>query len=115
VSKPVLQIIVASTRPGRVGLPVAQWFQRFAEAGDEFEVELVDLADVALPLLDEPNHPIARQYTQPRTMAWSETVDRADAFVIVHPEYNHSFNAAIKNALDHLHSEWNYKPVGFVS
>lgn len=115
MSKPVLQIIVASTRPGRVGLPVAQWFQRFAEASDEFEVELVDLADVALPLLDEPNHPIARQYTQPRTIVWSETVDRGDAFVIVHPEYNHSFNAAIKNALDHLHGEWNYKPVGFVS
>ena len=35
--------------------------------------------------------------------------------MIVHPEYNHSYNAAIKNALDYLHVEWNYKPVGFVS
>jgi NAD(P)H-dependent FMN reductase len=115
VSKPILQIIIASTRPGRVGLPVAQWFRRFAERQDAFEVELVDLAEVDLPLFDEPNHPIARQYTHPRTIAWAETVGRADAFVIVHPEYNHSYNAAIKNALDFLHVEWNYKPVGFVS
>ena len=42
-------------------------------------------------------------------------MDRADAFVFVIPEYNHSFNAAIKNALDYLHTEWAYKPVGFVS
>jgi NAD(P)H-dependent FMN reductase len=115
VSKPTLQIIVASTRPGRVGLPVAQWFERFAERQDAFDVELVDLATVALPLFDEPNHPIARQYTTAHAIAWSETIDRGDAFVIVHPEYNHSYNAAIKNALDYLHVEWNYKPVGFVS
>ena len=113
--KPTLQIIIASTRPGRVGLPVAQWFAEFAEHQDVFEIELVDLAEVDLPLFDEPDHPIARRYTRPETIAWSETVDRADAFVIVHPEYNHSYNAAIKNALDYLHVEWNYKPVGFVS
>ena len=110
-----LQIIVASTRPGRVGLPVARWFEEVADRHDAFDVEWVDLAVVGLPLLDEPNHPIARKYTQPHTIAWSETVARGDAFVIVHPEYNHSYNAAIKNALDYLHAEWNYKPVGFVS
>jgi len=115
MSKPTLQIIVASTRPGRVGLSVARWFQGVAEAADTFDVELVDLAEVNLPLLDEPNHPLAQDYTQPHTVAWAETISRADAFVIVHPEYNHSYNAAIKNALDYLYVEWNYKPVGFVS
>jgi NAD(P)H-dependent FMN reductase len=115
VSKPVLQIIVASTRPGRVGLPVAKWFESVAREQGAFEVELVDLAEVDLPLLDEPAHPKARQYQNAHTIAWSETVDRADAFVFVIPEYNHSYNAAIKNALDYLHTEWSYKPVGFVS
>ncbi len=113
--KPVLQIIIGSTRPGRVGLPVAQWFEGAAREQAAFEIELIDLAEVALPLFDEPGHPIARQYMHPHTIAWSESVDRADAFVFVIPEYNHSYNAAIKNALDFLHSEWNYKPVGFVS
>ena len=115
MSKPTLQIIVASTRPGRVGLSVAHWFQRAAEAADTFEVELVDLAEVDLPLFDEPNHPIAQDYTHPHTVAWAETIARGDAFAIVHPEYNHSYNAAVKNALDYLHVEWNYKPVGLVS
>ena len=115
MSKPILQIIIGSTRPGRVGLPVAQWFDGVAREQGAFDVELLDLAEVALPLLDEPGHPVARQYVHPHTVAWSETIDRGDAFVIVHPEYNHSFNAALKNALDYLHAEWNYKPVGFVS
>jgi len=115
VSKPVLQVIIASTRPGRVGLPVARWFEGIASRQGDFDVELIDLAEVALPLLDEPGHPLAGQYMHPHSMAWSETIDRGDAFVLVHPEYNHSYNAALKNALDYLHAEWNHKPVGFVS
>ncbi len=115
MSEPLLQIVVASTRPGRVGLPVAQWFEGVARAQGDFEVELVDLAEVALPLFDEPAHPMTGRYLHPHTVAWSETVARADAFVFVIPEYNHSYNAAIKNALDFLNAEWNYKPVGFVS
>ncbi len=113
--KPTLQVIIGSTRPGRVGLPVAQWFEGVAREQGAFDVEVLDLAEIALPLLDEPGHPVARQYLHRHTIAWSETIDRADAFVLVHPEYNHSFNAALKNALDFLHAEWNYKPVGFVS
>jgi NAD(P)H-dependent FMN reductase len=115
VSKPTLQVIIGSTRPGRVGLPVAQWFDGVAREQGAFSVELLDLAEVALPLLDEPGHPVARRYEHPHTIAWSETIDRGDAYVFVIPEYNHSFNAATKNALDFLHAEWNYKPVGFVS
>lgn len=115
MSTPVLQIIIASTRPGRVGLPVATWFDGVAREHGAFEVEVLDLAAIGLPLLDEPGHPVARAYQHPHTVAWSETIDRGDAFVLVHPEYNHSYNAALKNALDYLHAEWNYKPVGFVS
>ena len=57
MSKPILQIVIASTRPGRVGLPVAQWFDSVARDQGAFDVELVDLAEVDLPLLDEPAHP----------------------------------------------------------
>ena len=112
---PTLMIILASTRPGRAGEPVARWFTETARAHGTFDVELVDLAEVGLPLLDEPNHPRLREYTKPHTKRWSEQVDRADAFVFVHPEYNHSYNAALKNAIDYLHHEWGHKPVGFVS
>lgn len=112
---PVLQIIIGSTRPVRSGEPVAQWFADLARADGRFEVELVDLKEVGLPLLDEPNHPRLQQYTQPHTHRWSEIVSRADAYVFVHPEYNHGYNAALKNALDYLFLEWQGKPASFVS
>ena len=115
MSKPVLQIVIASTRPGRVGLPVSQWFEQAALEHGGFEVEVVDLAEVALPFMDEPNHPRLRKYEHQHTKDWSATVDRADAFVFVTPEYNYGYTAVLKNAIDYLHQEWAHKPVGFVS
>ena len=114
-SKPTLQIIITSTRPGRVGLPVAEWFRGRAVDQGAFEVEVVDLAEVNLPFMDEPNHPRLRQYTHQHTRDWSATIERADAFVFVMPEYNYGFNAPLKNAIDYLQHEWKYKAVGFVS
>jgi len=110
-----LTIIIGSTRPGRIGPAVGDWFRDRAVGHGGFEVEVVDLAELGLPLFDEPNHPRLRQYTHAHTRAWSAIIERADAIVWVMPEYNHSFNAAIKNAIDYLHSEWANKPVGLVS
>ena len=115
MSQPKLLIIISSTRPGRIGVPVANWFVEQARAHGGFELELADLHELDLPLLDEPNHPRLRQYTKEHTKAWSETVDGADALVFVTAEYNHSFTAALKNAIDYLHHEWRHKPLGFVS
>jgi len=112
---PKLLIVIASTRPGRVGLPVANWFVQRAAEHHKFELEVADLAKVALPLLDEPKHPRLREYTQDHTRAWSATVEAADAIAIVTSEYNYGYPAPLKNALDYLHHEWVYKPVGFVS
>ncbi|MGY1716435.1 NADPH-dependent FMN reductase [Geodermatophilus sp. SYSU D01106] len=115
MSRPVLQVVAASTRPGRRGIAVARWVQRLAEAHGAFDVELVDLAEVGLPVFDEPNHPRLRQYVHDHTKRWSATVDRADAFVLVTPEYNHSFPASLKNALDYLSAEWADKAAGLVT
>jgi NAD(P)H-dependent FMN reductase len=112
---PRLLEIIASTRPGRVGLPVGEWFLERSRAHGGFEVELVDLAVLGLPLLDEPAHPRLQQYTQAHTHAWSATVAAADAIVLVTAEYNYGYPAALKNAIDYLHHEWRHKPVGFVS
>ncbi len=112
---PQLMIVIASTRPGRVGLPVAQWFTERASLHGAFELVVADLAEVDLPLLDEPNHPRFARYTKEHTRRWSALVDGADAFVFVTSEYNHGYPAPLKNAIDYLHNEWRYKPVGFVS
>ncbi|MGC3862526.1 NADPH-dependent FMN reductase [Micromonospora chersina] len=111
-----LQIIIASTRPGRLGLPVAEWIHAAAVKHGGFdEVELVDLAEWNLPFMDEPNHPRLRRYVHQHTRDWSATIDRADAFLIVMPEYNYGYTAPLKNAIDYLAHEWAYKPVGLVS
>ena len=112
---PTLQVIVASTRPGRAGPAVADWVLEQARRHGGFDVELVDLADVDLPLLDEPAHPRLRRYEHAHTKAWSATVERADAFVVVTPEYDHAPPASLVNALQYLVHEWAYKPLGFVS
>jgi NAD(P)H-dependent FMN reductase len=110
-----LLVIVASTRPGRVGLPVSRWFVDVAKDHGGFHVTVADLAEENLPLLDEPYHPKRRDYQNEHTRRWSEKVAAADAFVFVQPEYNYGIGAALKNALDYLHHEWNYKPASVVS
>jgi NAD(P)H-dependent FMN reductase len=114
-TEPTLQIIIASTRPGRVGPSVAHWIHERAVSHGGFKVELIDLAAVNLPMFDEPKHPRFRDYSHEHTKAWSATIERADAFIFVMPEYNYGFNAALKNAIDYLNVEWQYKPVGFAS
>lgn len=103
-------IMVGSVRPGRVGLPVAEWVRQVVADDGRFEIDWADLAEIALPFMDEPAHPSKREYTQPHTFAWSERVDAADAYVFVLPEYNHSFAPSVKNAIDYLAQEWWRKP-----
>ncbi|MER7892903.1 GNAT family N-acetyltransferase [Micromonospora sp. NPDC094482] len=111
-------VIVASTRPGRLGPAIADWFVRATlpeAAGGGISLDVADLADIGLPLLDEPEHPSSGRYVHEHTHAWSRRVAAADAFVVITPEYNYGMPAALKNALDFLYHEWAWKPVGFVS
>jgi NAD(P)H-dependent FMN reductase len=110
-----LHTVIASTRPGRNGPVIAQWFHERAKAHGNFDAHLVDLADFNLPLIDEPHHPMRRQYEHEHTKKWSASVGAADAFVFVIPEYNYTPPPSFSNAIDYLFWEWNYKPVGFVS
>jgi NAD(P)H-dependent FMN reductase len=81
----------------------------------EFNVELIDLGEVNLPFLDEPEHPRFKKYSKQHTKDWSEKIQSADAYIIVTCEYNYGYPAALKNAFDFLYHEWNDKPVAFVS
>ncbi|MEO5891846.1 MAG: NAD(P)H-dependent oxidoreductase [Ferruginibacter sp.] len=110
-----LKIIIASTRPGRKGPALGAWIFEVAKGNPGFDAELLDLAVINLPFFDEPHHPRLGQYQHEHTKNWSKTIDAADAFIIVTPEYNFGYPATIKNALDFLFNEWNYKPVAFVS
>lgn len=110
-----LHVIIASTRPGRVGPTVARWFHEIARRHAGFDTELVDLADFRLPVYDEPRHPVLQQYEHEHTKAWAKSVAAADAYVLVTPEYNYGPTPALVNALNYVSKEWNYKPAAFVS
>ena len=108
-------MIIASTRPGRVGKPVGAWFHGLAREQGRFDVRLADLADFDLPIFNEPHHPRLQKYQYEHTKRWAESVDAADAYVFVVPEYNYGPTPALLNALNYLYNEWCYKPAGFVS
>ena len=112
----LIQVILGSTRDGRFGERAARWvMERLAER-DDMTVELVDLRDYPLSFFDQqsPMHS-RREYASPEIERFGSTIDRADGYVIVAPEYNHGYSAVLKNAMDHLFVEWNRKPVTFVA
>ncbi|MFJ6070979.1 NADPH-dependent FMN reductase [Streptomyces sp. NPDC093065] len=110
-----IAIILASTRTGRAGAAVARWVLDQARQRGDADYEPVDLAEVDLPRTDEPFPPAMGRYTQPHTQRWARTVAAYDGYVIVTPEYNHSFPGVLKNALDRVYAEWHNKAVAFVS
>lgn len=115
MSKPVLQVIICSTRPTRVGKAVGDWFVETARQHGGLEVQVADLAEIDLPLLNEPHHPAMQKYQFEHSKAWAKRIAGSDAVVLVTPEYNYGMPATAKNALDYLFWEWGHKPVGFVS
>jgi NAD(P)H-dependent FMN reductase len=103
-----LAIIVGSTRQGRFAPTVTRWFASHAERRDDMAVDVIDLADARLP-------DVLSSAPGPEVAAVTPRFARADAFVVVTPEYNHSFPAPLKSAIDWHSIEWHAKPVGFVS
>ncbi|MET9928525.1 MULTISPECIES: NAD(P)H-dependent oxidoreductase [unclassified Streptomyces] len=106
-----LAIIIGSTRRGRFGPTVARWFTGQARRRRELDVDLIDLAEARLPdtLGDE-----CEELPRP-VAALAPRLAAADAFVVVTPEYNRSFPAPLKTAIDWYLDEWKAKPVAFLS
>ena len=112
-----IQVIVASTRPGRTGDRVGKWVAGMAAVQSGFEVELVDLADYPLPHFDESVSPRFNASREPNVAArrWLAKIAEADGYVIVTPEYNHSFPGILKDAIDYTDFQLQKKPVAIVS
>jgi NAD(P)H-dependent FMN reductase len=100
-----LAVIIGSTRKGRRGPVIADWFAGEARRRNDMTIDVIDLADAGLPEVLGETH----------VSAISGRLAAADAFVVVTPEYNHSFPAPLKNAIDWHSVEWKAKPAGFVS
>ncbi|WP_417720788.1 NADPH-dependent FMN reductase [Salipiger sp.] len=113
---PRILLIMASVRASRIGDQIADWIHGRNDIG--LDIETVDLRDWPLPMDDEPHQPKQKGfdgYTQEHTRAWSRKVGPAAGFIFLVPQYNWGYPAALKNALDHLYHEWQYKPAIIVS
>jgi len=110
---PNIGIIVGTNRPTRIGRGIAEWVQRNMQH-DGLNLELIDLAEINLPFLDEPEIPAHHHYTKDHTKAWSELISKYDGFVLVFPQYNWGYPAVLKNAMDYLFDEWAHKPISLM-
>jgi NAD(P)H-dependent FMN reductase len=113
-----LVIIIGSVREGRFGPVVASWVAEQARVHGGFDVEVVDLADSEIPLSLPAASPkyAGDSYPRPEAMApLTSSMAEAEAFILVTPEYNHSYPAALKAAIDWHFTQWTAKPVAFVS
>ena len=110
-----IKIIAGSVRPGRFNTQPANWMLNIAKERKDIDVEMIDLQEVNLPFYDEPIPAMMHQYQHEHTKKWAEKIAEADGFIVVTPEYNHSYAPVIGNAFDFLNLEWNYKPISFIS
>lgn len=112
-----IQIILGSTRQNRFGDKPARWIYEETKKKAGVEAELLDLRDYPLPFFNEPMSPtmLKGNYSNEIAKKWAKKIGEADGYIIIPPEYNHGYPAVLKNALDYPYSEWNNKPVGFIS
>lgn len=102
-------VIAGSVRSGRFGHRLVDWTARRLDERQSVVVDVVDPASCELPdeeLLQPGGGP-------PSSV--TGTIDAADAFVFVTPEYNHSYPAALKRVVDAHYREWMFKPATVVS
>jgi NAD(P)H-dependent FMN reductase len=106
-------VILGSVRRGRKS-PIAARFvvERLRRSG-KFEPELLDLAEYNLPIMEERLR--FRDDPPPVVVEMGAKLARADAIVVVSPEYNNGYPGVLKNALDYFLPEYKRKPVGIVT
>ncbi|HTH54485.1 MAG TPA: NAD(P)H-dependent oxidoreductase [Cyclobacteriaceae bacterium] len=106
---PHIAIISASVRTGRHSHRVAMYFKKFIEENKSGTAEILDLNQYQFPVFNE------RLKFQPSPSApvldFANRIKTADGVIIVTPEYNGGYPAAIKNVVDLLYDEWFKKPI----
>ncbi|MGH4028108.1 NADPH-dependent FMN reductase [Actinomycetota bacterium Odt1-20B] len=105
-------VIIGSNREGRFGPIVARWLLDRVGERDGLVVDVIDAAEAQLPtaLSFSPSPEVLAELGKV-----TPKLDAADAFVVLTPEYNHSFPASLKSLIDWHRDEWQAKPVAFVS
>ena len=109
MSEPIrIGLIYGSTRKGRFCDTVAAWAAEQIREASNYSVDVID------PALVLPQPGQAAEEHPGGANLW-QRMESADAFVVVTPEYNHGYPAALKSLIDSVGVEWQAKPVAFVS
>lgn len=112
---PRIAVVIGSSRPGRICPGIAAWARDVLADNSRLDYELIDLAEVDLPMLDEPLMAALGHYEHEHTRAWSRRVSGFDGFFFVFPQYNWGYPAIVKNALDYLYDEWHGRPASLLT
>jgi len=115
MADPHFLVIIGSVRRHRIGPDIAEWVAGVGRKTVPATFELIDLRDWPLPMDGEPGIPAVGRYEQPTTQAWSDKIRGADGYIFVTPQYNWGIPAPLKNAIDHLYTEWRGKPAAIIS
>lgn len=110
-----IAVIYGSSRPSKMGEAVANWFVGEIEPAQGSEIEMIDLAELNLPMINEPMPPITGEYMFDASKQWSKRIQSFDGFVFVVAEYNLGYTPILKNAIDTLFHEWGKKPAALIS
>lgn len=109
-------IVLSSVRENRIADKILENVQAELKNYPDFEATIADFKELPLPLFDSPHTPADENFeaTDPNVVAWTKQVAEADAVLLLTAEYNHSYTAILKNAIDWIYEEWNDKPVAFI-
>lgn len=114
-NRPRISLIVGSARPVRIGRQLTDATASvFADTVDA-DIQVLDLAEISLPMLDEPLMAGMNQYSHDHTFAWAKQIAESDAVVFVTPQYNAGYPASLKNAIDYIYAEWKNRPAAIIS
>ncbi|WP_440980876.1 NADPH-dependent FMN reductase, partial [Shinella sumterensis] len=101
-----IALIYGSGREGRFADTVAGWLEPELAGFSHFDIVRIDAAELVFTPggLDEASAALVES-----------RISQADAFLIVTPEYNHAYPAALKAIIDSCFRPWHAKPVAFIS
>lgn len=111
-----LLVVTTSVREGRIADTILSTVQEQLASYPDFEVTVADFKKMPLPFFDSPISPSQEGFapTDPNVIKWTQMVEESDAVVMLVAEYNYSFTAVLKNAIDWMAKPWNEKPVALI-
>ena len=109
-------VVTSSVRESRIADKVLETVKAELATNPDYEVSVADFKTVPLPFFDSAVSPSSEEFapTDANVIKWTKMVEEADALVMLVAEYNYSFTAVLKNAIDWMAKPWNEKPVALV-